>query len=280
MLKSTKSIRERSKNGSNTSEKQHSRQVIDNIIADSVNNLKLSKQMSINSSNSNVTQSKSKTSRNSSTMINSNSTATRSNLKTSVNSTKNSSVVNNVKKTKQITPTGQKKIIHNCVPSSEVPNKNKGAKTVKEMTTRKLDKTNAPKELKIKQKTHSKGGSSSELGIFGDVDFAEDHNIMMSPSKLSVTSHTNKSRSSTPPLFNNQLGNAVCKSIVVSEPPTPLSKSVEAKALKRIKQPRITVEEELKTKKRTNNKQANYKITTDRMNKMLEYGTEFSDSDN
>jgi hypothetical protein len=118
--------------------------------------------------------------------------------------------------------------------------------------------------------------NSPVSGIFGDINFDSfdnsnmTMNVMLSPGKLSVVSGSEKSRCETPPLFGLQW-NSGTKSLVVSEPPTPLGKLVEAKALKRVKPPKITVDEEIKKIKR-NNKSLDFKTITKEMNMLLQFG--------
>lgn len=307
MAEATKLTKEMSSSKNNNTSEKNSELVMERIIASRVNDFKKSKQTSIinNSSNySSVKQSKSKSSGSSSAIFNSNSTAYQSNLKTSVNSTKNSASVNSTKnntsvnssknngmnstRSKQMSPVkctkalGQKESI-NSVQSSEVLNKNKTTKTIKEKTKNGAKKLNNINVQKEKMPMLSNSGSLPEMGIFGDVDFAaygvnEEYNVIISPSKMSIMSHTGKSRSVTPPILSNLCGESG-KSILISEPPTPLSKSVEAKALKRVKQPKITIDDELKNMKRLNKKQVDYKTATKKLNKIIEYGTEFNNSD-
>lgn len=137
------------------------------------------------------------------------------------------------------------------------------------------------KSLKPKKKQCS---SSAVLDLFDDMDdtaYDDDVNdyIMSSPSKLSVKSRTDKSRSETPPLFNHHWS-GTAKSLVLSEPPTPLSKSVEAKILKRVKAPKLTLQEEIRNNKVENKKQAaDYKTVAKKINKMLEFGEQYEDDD-
>uniref|UniRef100_A0A2S2Q063 SANTA domain-containing protein n=2 Tax=Sipha flava TaxID=143950 RepID=A0A2S2Q063_9HEMI len=118
--------------------------------------------------------------------------------------------------------------------------------------------------------------NSPVSGIFGDINFDSfdnsnmTMNVMLSPGKLSVVSGSEKSRCETPPLFGLQW-NSGTKSLVVSEPPTPLGKLVEAKALKRVKPPKITVDEEIKKIKR-NNKSLDFKTISKEMNMLLQFG--------
>ncbi|XP_050527393.1 uncharacterized protein LOC126897669 [Daktulosphaira vitifoliae] len=122
-----------------------------------------------------------------------------------------------------------------------------------------------------------------EADDYGDIS---DFNVMQSPGKLSMISRTDKSRSETPPLFNQQWMGTSGKSIVISEPPTPLSKSAEAKALRRVKRPEITEKEELKemkryklSKKKQGDKEKNYDAVNKLINDMLVYGEQLSFDD-
>lgn len=137
------------------------------------------------------------------------------------------------------------------------------------------------KPLKPKKKQCS---SSAVLDLFDNMSctaYDDDVNdyIMSSPGKLSVMSRTDKSRSETPPLFGHQWS-GTAKSLVISEPPTPLSKSVEAKILKRVKAPKLTLEEEIRSNKVKNKKQAiDYNTVTKKINKMLEFGEQYDNDD-
>ncbi|CAI6346338.1 unnamed protein product [Macrosiphum euphorbiae] len=139
------------------------------------------------------------------------------------------------------------------------------------------------KKLKVdKSKTkqmHCPNSSSTEPDLFGSIDHADygnvsDYNFMASPGKLSVASGNDLSRSVTPPLFSYQW-NSTAKPSAISEPPTPLSKSIEAKALKRVKAPKITLEDEIKYNKKRNTKRSiDFKTASDKINKMLEFGND------
>jgi len=115
-------------------------------------------------------------------------------------------------------------------------------------------------------------------------DYEDNHsnfNIMSSPGKISMVSRTDKSRSETPPMFSQNGCTTTTKSLVVSEPPTPLSKSGEAKALKRVKAPKITLKEELKNNRRNNNKQrVDCTEACQKINEMLEFGSTFDEDSN
>jgi len=139
------------------------------------------------------------------------------------------------------------------------------------------------KKLKVdKSKTkqmHCPNSSSTEPDLFGSIDHADygnvsDYNFMASPGKLSVASGNDLSRSVTPPLFSYQW-NSTAKPSAISEPPTPLSKSIEAKALKRVKAPKITLEDEIKYNKKRNTKQSiDFKTASNKINKMLGFGND------
>lgn len=121
---------------------------------------------------------------------------------------------------------------------------------------------------------------SPASGIFGNIDldsFGENNNIniLLSPSRLSMMSGSEKSRCETPPLFGHQWSSSA-KSLVLSEPPTPLGKSVEAKALKRVHPPKITMEEELKNIKKMN-KVLDFQTASKKINKLLQFGEELDD---
>lgn len=270
--------------------------------------LKNSNSKILNSVNSSSTKSKRNTIENSTDATNSNSSRQQSKLhKSSINSTKSS--VNSTQKSGQVTGktqniakveksgpsidfTNTKQNTSNRVSLSitkpkvvsNYKNGNNKKAMVKEKNCIKLLNNKAkPKE----SKNGNKPGPNTYLGLFEDLDVAEfdnntsyDFNILASPGKLNSILHTDKSRSETPPLFNNPLS-VTAKSLVTSEPPSPLSKSVEAKVLKRIKAPKLNVQEELKKNKRKMNKQSvDYKAVSNKINKMLEFGEQYNEDDN
>lgn len=246
-----------------------------------------------------------------------NDTKQQSKLKTTINSTNNSADKSklktsllskskeNVKAIKQSTPqipknktaTKHVSIIKeikkkNISASKTALNKsnNKSVNTIKSKT-KKCDKSlNGGMHKKLKgEKSKTKqvdcpNSSSTEVDLFGCLDHADygnvsDYNIMASPGKLSVASGNDQSRSMTPPLFSYQW-NSTAKSLAISEPPTPLSKSIEAKALKRVKAPKITLEDEMKYNKKQNNKRSiDFKTASNKINKMLEFGNDEDDED-
>ncbi|XP_022162636.1 uncharacterized protein LOC111028333 [Myzus persicae] len=164
-------------------------------------------------------------------------------------------------------------------------NNKKSAKAIKSKTKKCDESLNGDTHKKLKgdksktKQVHCPNSSSTELDLFGGVDHADyddgsDYNIMASPGKLSVASGNDQSRSMTPPLFSHQW-NSTAKSSAISEPPTPLSKSMEAKALKRVKAPKITLEDEMKYNKKRNTKQSmDFKTASNKINKMLEFGND------
>ncbi|XP_050428242.1 uncharacterized protein LOC126838133 [Adelges cooleyi] len=191
-------------------------------------------------------------------------------------------------------------INHKFLKNDSVLTKTKLTKQkAKELSKKQLETTvfdekpkNHGKKKRKNEVLSSVKNSSQQGGLFDDLDvdgFGEmsNFNIMESPGKLSLTSRTDKSRSVTPPLFNQNWAGSSAKSIVISEPPTPLSKSIEAKALKkRVKAPKITLEEELKVLKRhktsTNKHKTNekdYKAVAKIIDNMLIYDEKL-DNDN
>ncbi|KAF0772346.1 Uncharacterized protein FWK35_00002611 [Aphis craccivora] len=295
---------------SNNSTK-NAKQISGNSTVGSKNNTKPSNQTSINSSkisNNSATKSKNKTLENCFlSMRSSNNSKQESKMKTSINSTNHSvdKSKENVKVSKQTTAK---------IPKDKTATKN--VSIVKEIKKKKvssskiaLTKTNnkCVKAIKPKAKichdslnsvdSHQKvkgnksktkevhcppKGPSAEVDLFDCVDHGDygnisDYNLMASPSKLSVASGNDKSRSVTPPLFNHQWSSSA-KSLVASEPPTPLSKSIEAKALKRVKAPKITLEDEIKYNKKKNTKRSiDFKTVSNKINKMLEFGEEYDE---
>lgn len=294
---------------------KRSSQSTNNSTLGSVNSTKQSKQTSINNVNIKnsvncSTQSKKKLSENTSTMKESlNSTKQ---LKSSINnSTKNS--INNSKQIYEsnVKVLKQKKHITDSVSSSSsgmMANKEnkKCTKAVGKQNSKKLKDKSAnvvtkekvkkirgkPKKEKLvkdkNQVTPMKFSNrlSGERGLFDDVDPADyadisDFNILASPGKFSfVSQRTNEStRSETPPLFGHQWS-TTAKSLVHSEPPTPLSKSGEAKALKRVKAPKISLQEEIKNYKAKNKNQSiDYKAASKKIDKMLEFGETYDEDD-
>ncbi|XP_025195441.1 uncharacterized protein PFB0145c-like [Melanaphis sacchari] len=290
---------------SNNSTK-YAKQISRNSSVGSKNNTKLSNQSS-KISNSSVSKSKSKTLENSSVSTRSlNNSKQQSKLKTSINSTNHSveKSKENVKAIKQITPKmpKNKTVTKHVNVAKEIKKKkvstsgsaltktnNKCIKAIKpkaKICDESLNNTNTHQKLKAnKSKTkqvHCPNGSSTGLDLFGCIDHGDfgnvsDYNVMASPGKLSVVLGNDKSRSVTPPLFNCQWS-STAKSLVASEPPTPLSKSMEAKALKRVKAPKITLEDEMKYNKKKNSKQSiDFKTVSNKINKMLEFGSGYDE---
>lgn len=300
---------------SNNSTK-HSRQSAENSSSiRSINksiNKNLSKQTSIKKNNSkqiSISQNQSKsTSKNNSNTLNcslskqskvktteiSNSSEQRCQFISSLNSTENSmkkcKKTSKIDKSTKITTNKKKstKLIKNNESSSRTRSNiddSKDVKVIKKKTkncSNNLKNTNVPISKPIKPMKQC--SSSAVIDLFGNMngttndDDVNDY-IMSSPTKLSVKSHTDKSRSETPPLFSHQWS-STAKSLVLSEPPTPLSKSVEAKILKRVKAPKLTLEEEIKNNKVKNNKQVvDYNTVTKKINKMLEFGEQYDNDD-
>ncbi|VVC45965.1 Hypothetical protein CINCED_3A020446 [Cinara cedri] len=165
--------------------------------------------------------------------------------------------------------------------------KNKITKVTKQKEKNSSErKVSAKKEKKNKLEMKKKQANTSrgEIGLFDNIDYSaygdlSDFNIMASPTKLTSTSCTETSRSETPPLFGHQWSSSG-KSIAMSEGPSLLCKSIEAKALKRVKAPKFTLEEELKNNRRTNNKQSiDYKKVTNQINQMLQFGEQYDRDD-
>lgn len=125
---------------------------------------------------------------------------------------------------------------------------------------------------------------SGKSGLFDNIEASNDEDddfeYMESPSILDGISRGGyTSGSETPPLFGNQW-NLTTKSLVTSDPPTPLSKSVEAKALKRIKAPKITLKEEMKNNKKNNMKTClDYNTVSKKINNLLMYGENYNDNE-
>ncbi|KAL4096971.1 hypothetical protein QTP88_021829 [Uroleucon formosanum] len=262
------------------------------------NRTSINKSKTLNSYNSSAAKSKNNTLENSS--VTKNHTKRQFKMKTTINST-NSSVDQSQLKTSLLSKSKENKktmkqttpqIPKNKTASTIALNKsnNKCVKAIKSKTN-KYDKSlngDAHKMLKgDKSKTkqvNCPNSSSTESDLFGCVDHADygnvsDYNIMASPGKLSVASGNDRSRSVTPPLFSYQW-NTTAKPSAISEPPTPLSKSIEAKALKRVKAPKITLEDEMKYNKKRNTKQSiDFKTASNKINKMLEFGNDEDEED-
>lgn len=222
-----------------------------------------------------------------------NSTKDQSKQKSSINSTKSS--VNSVDPLDSVKQKQKKQNASNHKSSENVSNKenDKSAKKnkncSKDLSYRvvyklKKDKNTSKPETKTKSVQQTKSLKTQGQGLFDREDEVynsnNDFNFMASPSKLSVTTRTDKSRSETPPMFGVQWSSSA-KSLVISEPPTPLSKSDVAKALKRrIKAPKITLNEELKNNKKNNEKPSiDYKTATEKINNMLQFGERYNSDD-
>lgn len=106
------------------------------------------------------------------------------------------------------------------------------------------------------------------------------YNVMESPGKISLVSRSDKSRSKTPLMFNLEMNTTTTKSLVISEPPTPLSKSREAKALKRVKAPKITLKEEMKNNRINNKQRIDCQTACKQINDMLEHGSSYDEYGN
>ncbi|XP_008180015.1 uncharacterized protein LOC100167394 isoform X2 [Acyrthosiphon pisum] len=285
-----------------------------------INNTKHTNQTSINKSkmlyscNSSAAKSKNNTLENSSvtknhtkqqfkmkTTINSiNSSIDKSKLKTSLLSKskenektikhttpqilKNKTAIKHVSIVKEIK---KKNISPSAIALSKI--NNKCVKAIRSKTNKWDDSLNGDTHKKLKRdKSKTKHMNcnrlSTELDLFDCVDHADygnvsDYNVMASPGKLSVASGNDQSRSVTPPLFSYQL-NSTTKPSAISEPPTPLSKSIEAKALKRVKAPKITLEDEMKYNKKLNTKRSiDFKTASNKINKMLEFGNDEDEED-
>lgn len=196
-----------------------------------------------------------------------------SSLKLSINSTKSS---------KNPTPLSER---NEKAKNKIKPVKTKSAKNINIVKPnisynelkKKIDCSTSLKEQAVKKREKVKRANDPGSGIFGDINFDsfEDSNmnmnVMLSPGKLSVVSGSEKSRCETPPLFGYQW-NSTTKSLVVSEPPTPLGKLVEAKALKRVNPPKITEDEEIKKIKKINklNKSLDFATASKKINKLLQ----------
>jgi hypothetical protein len=139
-----------------------------------------------------------------------------------------------------------------------------------------IDNSRILKEQDAKILKNIKHSNSPGSGIFGDinVDSFDDSNVnmnvMLFAGKLSMVSESEKSRCETPPLFGLQW-NSGTKSLIMSESLTPLGKLVETKAVKRVKLPKITVDEEIKKMKR-NNKSLDFNTVSKEINKLVQFG--------
>jgi len=234
----------------------------------------------INSTNSSVDKSKSKTSLVSKSKKNGkNIKQTTPQIPKNKTATKHVSIVKEIKKKKvSASATALNKSNNKCV------------KAIRSKTNKSDESLNSDthKRLRVdKSKTkqmHCPNSSSTESDLFGCVEHDDygnvsDYNFMASPGKLSVASGNDLSRSVTPPLFSYQW-NSTSKPSAISEPPTPLSKSIEAKALKRVKAPKITLEDEIKYNKKQNTKRSiDFKTASDKINKMLEFGNDEDEED-
>jgi len=161
--------------------------------------------------------------------------------------------------------TKQKENVTNFSSSSEKINKEKWKKLITEglvkekiknlKTTVKKNKQENTTKMKVVEKCSNKRLVVQRTDLFDCLETSDDdrksynYNIMESPGKISLVLHSDKSRSKTPPMFNQQVNTTTTKSLIISEPPTPLNKSREAKALKRIKAPKITLKKEIKNKR-------------------------------
>jgi len=296
---------------SNNNSSKNPKQISGNSTVGSKNSTKPSNQTSINNSkisnstNNSAAKSKNKTLENCSLSIrSSNNSKQQSKMKTSLNSTNHSvdKSKKNVKVIKQTTPkipkdktatknvSIVKEIKKKKVSASKITltkTNNKCVKAIKPKAKICDDSLNSAdthqkvKENKSKTKKEPPNGSSAEVDLFDCVDHGDygnisDYNLMASPSKLSVVSGNDKSRSMTPPSFNYQWSSSA-KSLVASEPPSPLSKSVEAKALKRVKAPKITLEDEIKYNKKNTKQSIDFKTVSNKINKMLEFGEEYNE---
>lgn len=145
-------------------------------------------------------------------------------------------------------------------------------------------KESSDAKLHEKKKKSKCSLPAEPAGLFDNIEAANDEDndfeYMESPSIIDGLSRGGyTSGSETPPLFGNQW-NLTTKSLVTSDPPTPLSKSVEAKALKRIKAPKITLNEEMKNNKKNNMKTClDYNTVSKKINNMLMYGENYNDNE-
>jgi len=193
--------------------------------------------------------------------------------------------------------TKQKENIVSCALSSrEVKKKEKEKLAVKSSLVKEKTKNlktavkNTPQENKTKKKMVRKYSNDclvvQRTDLFECLETSSDddngslynYNVMESPGKISLVSRGDKSRSKTPLMFNLEMNTTTTKSLVVSEPPTPLSKSREAKALKRVKAPKITLKEEMRNNRINNNKQRmDCQAACKQINDMLEHGSSFDE---
>lgn len=107
------------------------------------------------------------------------------------------------------------------------------------------------KNNKFKIRKKRANTSTAEISLFDNVDYSaygdiSDFSIMASPTKLIPTLCTKTSRSISPPLFFGHQRSSLGKSRAINEELLILNKSMEAKALNRVKVPKLTLEEELK----------------------------------
>lgn len=278
----------------------------------SINNSK-----KLNSNNSSVAKSKNKTPENSSVTKRSSLNNTNQQSKiNSINSTNNNSVNKSKSKSKtNASVTSQKNVKAVKKPSPKIRekrmapkqkaidqkkkkiasgtaliNNNNTCKKASLPKTKVCDKsmnnTGTVKEKLKQNKTKQLLSPNRGADLFADINYGDygnvtnsDFNVMESPGKLSMASGTDKSRSVTPPFFSDQWGSSG-KSMIISEPPTPLSKSGTAKALKRVKAPKITLEDEIKFNKKKMNKGAvDYKTVKNKIDKMLQFGNVFDEND-
>lgn len=191
----------------------------------------------------------------------------------------NSKVVNKTSKNVKVVKPSKKETIKNA--TTKVT-KHEG----KKLSGRKVANN---KETSKKPKKQSKS-PRAQIGLFDNVDFSafgdmSDFNEMALPSATytDTSRSAGSSRSETPPLYGHQWSKSG-KSIAMSEGPSILSKSLEAKALKnRIKAPKFTLEEQLKNNRRTalnkGSVQTNYKKVTNQINQMLQFGEQFDYDD-
>jgi len=188
--------------------------------------------------------------------------------KLSVTTSKNS--LNRSKKSKQ------KKNITNNV--SSLQNKlslkkiNQEAEAVNILPSLKKDSVAVKKisnKIASQQKKTQSSSSASLFGNFNVSDTRDNSFIITSPSDLSPlichkysmseTPHFFTPRSSTPKPFDN------------SDPSSPINRSIEAKALKRVKAPKITQKEEKKFEKMNNKmkKGNDFNSTMKKLNQLL-----------
>jgi len=197
-----------------------------------------------------------------------------------VNTKQKENVTNCALSPRDVKKQGRKKL---AVEASLVKEKTVNLKTVVKKNTSQDNKTKKKVVKKcsnnclVVQRTdlfeclETSGNDDNDGGLYN-------YNIMESPGKISLVSRTDKSRSKTPLMFNLEMNTTTTKSLVVSEPPTPLSKSREAKALKRVKAPKITLKEEMRNNRINNNKQRmDCQAACKQINDMLEHGSSFDE---